>query len=254
MRIAFQRPFVLSFMLVTALTVCANAMAQFGGGKDQPANGTPIADEPKEMIVLTVWVLALGDSTEHAGDESKSHLGERIDNLPAEFGSLKDVREFTNHLKSAGRLRASRELRLVTLDGQTARAQVGANKPRVIATTVGKEGRTNSLAMEAIGTLVEARTRIDSEKNIQVQLDYSTSVLQKSDDIALDEPADRKPRMADFVVIHQLKTTARLKSGTAVIVQSDSTSGSDDKARDGQVELIILGGAVLPAAVKTIAD
>jgi hypothetical protein len=74
------------------------------------------------------------------------------------------------------------------------------------------------------------------------------SDLEKSNDVTLSEPAEGLPQLADFVVTHQFKTTARLKSGTAVIVHSDSMSGSVDKAHDGQVELIILGGAVLPAA------
>jgi hypothetical protein len=56
------------------------------------------------------------------------------------------------------------------------------------------------------------------------------------------KPAEGKTQFADEISNRQFKTAVKLKSGTAVVVQKDSTTGSPVKTSVGRSELIIVGG------------
>jgi type II secretory pathway component GspD/PulD (secretin) len=193
-----------------------------------------------------LWVVLVSDSPDSGKDGSKSNVEWRLHNLPTEFASMNDVRNLLNDLKDSGRLRSSREMRLVALDGQTARVQNGGDKPQVTGFNQTTFGRSNTITYRSLGTMVEVHPHIDSKKEIQVQLDYSKSDMEKSNDVPLMETPEGKTQFADAISTHQFKTAAKLKSGTAVVVQKDSTSGSPAKTSGGQTELIILGGVVGP--------
>ena len=105
-------------------------------------------------------------------------------------------------------------------------------------------GRMNSIMYRSVGTIIEARPRIDTEKHIQVQLDYEASDLAKAEDVPLSENNDGTSKLASNIFNRQLKTAAKFKNGGAAIVQSDSISGSADKSVKGQTVLIILGGSI----------
>jgi Flp pilus assembly secretin CpaC len=213
------------------------------GSSSAPATPT-VTDSAKDTVVLTVWDIAVSNSPENKKADEKANLTWRLDNLPTEFASLSSVHEFVDQLKDAGRLRSLRELRLVTLDGQNATVQVGANKPEVTGSNYSSRGgRANSVTFRQIGTTIDARPRIDSEKHLQIQFEYNMSDLQKSNDVALVDEGDGKALFADMIVTRQFKTTARLKNGTAAVIRCDSNTVSSDKSA-GQIELIILGGSI----------
>jgi Flp pilus assembly secretin CpaC len=214
----------------------------------QSSSATPMSDTPKPMLTLTLWVVTLAEPTGHVEDNSKAKLKDLLDKLPPEFHSLNEVRDFIKSLKAANRVRASRELRMITLDGQSATVQVGSDLPTIQGTSVSNRGRQNSLMYRSIGTIVDARPQIDSEKHIQVQLDYNMSDMAKSNDVALSEDNDGKSQFADVMIKRQFKTTVWLKNGCAVIAHCDASTGSADKSGDGQTELIIVGGAIANAA------
>jgi type II secretory pathway component GspD/PulD (secretin) len=150
-------------------------------------------------------------------------------------------------MRVAGLLGSEREVRMVTLDGQPVTAQIGRNQPRIVATASDpRAGRVNSLKMEQIGVMIKAVPQIDSEEQIQVSLEVSESGLEKSTDVVMTMPAEGNPLFADVVTTRQFNTTARVKSGSAVLVQHDAAHDSDDPSRD-MTELIILGAAVVEA-------
>jgi Flp pilus assembly secretin CpaC len=218
-----------------------------GAAVRQSHSATPLSDTAKPTLVLTMWVVTLAESAGHADDE-KAKLKERLNTLPPEFQSLNEVRDFIKSLKAANRVRSWRELRMITLDGQPAQLQVGSELPQIVGTSMSNRGRQNSLQYRSVGTMVEARPHIDSEKHIQVQLDYNMSDTAKSNDVALSEDNDGKSQFADVMIKRQFKTTVRLSNGSAVIAHCDASTGSADKSGDGLTELIIVGGTIAGAS------
>jgi type II secretory pathway component GspD/PulD (secretin) len=199
------------------------------------------------MLSLTIWAVTLAEPTGHSDDDSKAKSGEPSNNLPAEFHSMNEVRDFIQQLKKAKRVRSSRELRIITLDGQNAQVQVGSDSPQITSSSISNRGRQNAIMYRPLGTVVDVRPRIDSEKHIQIQLDYSLNDTAKSNDVAILEEPDGKSQFADVILHRQLKTMVRLQDGGAVVAHCDATTGWADKSGDGQTELIIIGGAIAKA-------
>ena len=134
---------------------------------------------------------------------------------------------------------------MLTLNGQPVTAQNGRNQPRIVAASSDpRAGRTNSLVMEPIGTMVELRPRIDDVRNIQVSVKIGESTIEKSTDVVMAEPVGGSPMFADVVNTRQFNTATSLKNKTAVLLQSIAVSGSDDDAGTETV-LIILGAAIV---------
>ena len=242
-----QKPLIIILGCTIAVTSPANhyALAQFGGGRDveEQAEENQLSDEPKVMIALSLWILTLSEPDEPAGDEPSTNVAERAANLPPIVGSVSRVRELLGRMRVAGLLRSERELRMVTLDGQSVTAQIGRNQSRIVAmATDPRGGRTNSIQIEPTGLKIDARPQLDSEGNIQVSVEIVESNLEKSTDVLIAAPADRSPVFADVVTTRQFSTTARLKSGDAVLLQSDASV--DDPSGD-KTALIILGAAVV---------
>jgi hypothetical protein len=91
-----------------------------------------------------------------------------------------------------------------------------------------------------MGTLVEIRPRIDAERDIQVSVKIGQSDMEKSTEVMLAEPADGSPTFADVITTRQFNTATSLKNNSAVLLQSVSSSDSDDEA-SSETELIIPG-------------
>ena len=102
----------------------------------------------------------------------------------------------------------------------------------------------NQLASESVGTMVELRPKIDSERNIQVGIKISESDIEKSTDVLMAEPVGGSPMFADVVNTRQFNTATSLKNNTAVLLQSIAVSGFADDD-DADTELIILGAAIV---------
>ena len=215
-------------------------------GRRMSADDAPLADSPQSQVVLSLWELTVSNSAKKPEADSKSNLAWQLQNLPTEFGTLNEVRDLVSRLKDAGRLQSSREVRFVAFDGQSAFLKVGADKPQIVGINQTNMGRMNSITYRSTGTVIEARPRIDTEKHIQVQLNYEASELAKADDVPISENNDGSSKSASSVVTRQLKTAAKFKNGGAAIVKFDSTSGSADKSIAGQTVLIILGGTTGP--------
>jgi hypothetical protein len=206
------------------------------------------SDSPKQIVALSVWVVTLSDVNVALDKDAKAQSGEDASSVPMEFRTWKEVRDLIARFKAAKRVRASRELRMMTVDGQSARLQCGIDHPQVTSTSVSNRGRQNALMYRQIGTVVDARPVVDTENRIQVQLDYNMSDSAKSNDVAVTEDADGKTQFADVMITRQVKTTVRLKNDTASLVQFDETSGTANRSGEAQIELIILGVSLLPAA------
>jgi hypothetical protein len=219
-----------------------------GRTSSEPVAEETRTDDPKESVMFTLWVLSLTNSNQLPADELRDKLTDKISNLPAVVGSIRDVRELIGKLQVAGLLRSAREFRLNALDGGSVSMQMGRNQPRVIATNVDPHaGRTNSLQLEPVGTIIELRPQIGSQLNIRVSVKFSQSEIEKSTDVIMAEPIEGTALYADVVTTRQLEATTSLKNDTAVLLQSAAATASKDGASNVELELMILGAAIVPA-------
>jgi hypothetical protein len=253
-------------------------LAQFGR-QDGSAELSvePATGQPSEMVAFTVWDVTIAEPSAPETDELVGKLIDKATSLPTVVGTADEVRDLIGRLKAASLLRKSREFRLLTTDGQTASTQSGSDRPSVIATQVspmgaGRGGRSrpnvelqatnpapapseppvpeqivsNSIQMRAVGTQVQLTPRIDSAGGIMVQFNYNSSDLERSPNVTLSEIPGRKPVMADSTTTCQIQSTLRLKSGTAVVVQSDTMRSVDGETPSGRTQLVILAASVQP--------
>ena len=240
--------------LLTAFIASPTAMAQSGGGRakqdatsqDVGTASLPVAptDEIRKSIAVTVWALTVSPSHSPEKDEPVGKLIAQAHDIPVVIGNRDEVRQLVDRFRVAGVLRKSREVRVMTLDGLAASAHSGSDQPRVTAVTITNFGRTNNTQYQPIGTVIQVAPRIDSTGMIQVSLTYHTSSMQKSKDVVLAEPTDGKAIMADLVRNEQATTTVRLKSGSAMLVKSDSTQETSDDS-DGLIQLVILSAEIV---------
>jgi type II/III secretion system protein len=240
-------PLVVLLALSISLACTANhrAVAQRGGRtEDERVAENRPSEQPKAMIALSVWILKLSASHEEADPELTATISAQTENLSPVIGTVSEVRELVARMRVAGLLGKERELRMVTVDGQPVTAQIGRNQPRIVGTSSDpRRGQVNSLKMEEIGVMIKAVPQIDSDEQIQVSLEIGESGFEKSTDVVIAMPAEGGPLFADVVTTRQFNTTARVKSGNAVLLQRDATRDSTDASRD-TTELIILGAAV----------
>jgi hypothetical protein len=224
-----------------------DALAQFRGRRDDEvkvAENRP-TERPKAMIALSIWILKLSESHEEADAELTVRIAAQAENLSPMVGSVSEVRELVKRMRVAGLLQSERELRMVALDGQQVTAQIGRNQPRIVATASDPaHGRMNSIKYEETGVLINASPQIDTEDFIQVSVEIGESDTEKSTDVAISMPLEGAPLYADVVTMRQFNTTARTKSGEAVVLKNDAVHESKDPAQD-TTELIILGAAIV---------
>jgi hypothetical protein len=217
---------------------------------NEPAAERMRTDDPKETIMFTLWVLSLTDLTKQPDDEKRSKLAKEISDLPAVVGSIRQVRELIAKVQVAGLLRSAREYRLSSLDGASVSIQTGRNQPRIIATTRDAQaGLTNTLQLEPVGTIIELQPRIGSELDILVNVKFNQSEMEKSTDVVMAEPVEGSALYADVVTTRQFEATTSLKSNTAVLLQSTTATTSQAEASDVEMELMILGAAIVPASL-----
>jgi hypothetical protein len=234
--------------------------------------------EPRDTISLNFWDLTISNSAGPESDELVGKLIDKANNLPTVIGTVDEVRDLISRLKAAGVMRKSREFRLLATNDQPVYAQSGASRPSVIASNFtpsasGRGGRratfeapapnptpaptpneptaselivTNSIQYREIGTVVEVIPRIDASGAVLAQFTYNASDIETSSDVPLAVIPGRKSTMADRIVTCQIRSTARLKSGTAVVVHTDSAHSTDGESSTGRTQLLILAASVQP--------
>ncbi|HEY3393046.1 MAG TPA: hypothetical protein VGK58_10085 [Lacipirellulaceae bacterium] len=238
-------------VLISTLAVVSSAnqhaIAQFGSGRDddeQVVENRP-SEQPKAMIALTLWILKLSESHEEADPELTAKLAQRAENLSPVVGSISDVRELVGQMRVAGMLHTEREFRLVTLVGGTLEHQTGLHQPRIVATAIDpQQGQTNAIKYEPTGIKIKARAEIDAEGYVEASLEISESNVVKSEDVLIAISGEGGPLFADIITSREFSSTARVKNGGAVLLQSDSVIDTADPSRDAK-QLIILGAAVV---------
>jgi hypothetical protein len=219
-------------------------------GSTQTNLEAALDDSAVDVVAMNVWVLTVSATGTSAGgqlgNEPIADLVARAKGLPVTLGSRDDVRDWISKLQVAGVLERVREFRLTAVSGQSASVQNGETIPQVTSTSQTEFGRVNSLQMTSVGTIVQVQPRIDAEGQLKVAINYSSSSLEKSNEVALSESRDGSNRMmASRVVNQQYQSTVRLKTGAAALVNSDTTSQLAGDSAGVRMQLVILAAEIV---------
>jgi hypothetical protein len=220
---------------------------QRGSGTTPPA--PPNTNEPTQIIQFHVWVLSIDAPRDKTADQLVAALAETAGDMPQTIGTIPKVRELIGKLSIAGILQRSREFRFSAATGQPAHIESGAQDPMITSTQGNPAitgGRTNSYQFRPVGTVIQATPQLDPAGNIHVNLSYTSSSMQPSmPPVIISEESNGKTLSIPRIVNQSFRSTVRLRSGNAVLVQSDTTTDAVGGA-GMRAQLLILGAVVVP--------
>jgi hypothetical protein len=231
-----------------------SAVAQRGaagsGSRDanSPGPDEPFANEAKDAVVVHVWLLIISATKEQRADSRIGDLVARATNLPPVVGTLGDLRAWIGKLEAAGVIERLREVRVMALDGQSGQVFAGETAASITGTTTNMGIRSNNIRQFDIGTQVNVLPHIAKDGALQIRFVYNTSDIEKMPDVVIQEEADGNRVLADRITHRTTNAAVRLKSGTAVVVQSDTSTRAWGQVAAGvRIEMILLGATVVPA-------
>jgi hypothetical protein len=212
----------------------------------QPVDPPPVAP-PQGIIAVQLWDVTLHADESQLADATAAELAARVARLPVVVDSRDVVRELIARLKAAGLVEQCREVRMSIIDGQTGTVQTSAREPQVTSTAVNAQGeRTNVINYLSAGTSVSISPKLEADGVILVRLEISDNEIEKSPEVAVAETEVGRQILADRIVNRQVSTIVRVRSGAAVLVQSESTE-ADGAGAGFRAKLILLGALATPA-------
>lgn len=216
------RCLIVAWGLVLSAVAGATAQDVVPGAPVPVPEPRDIFPPPGKLVVVEVTIIELADRVDRAGREPMDKLLARIEQL-----------------ESDGKLRAQSRFKLTTVEHDEAKAQFSEMKHVVSSRTSsptmsrgtpapGGSGRatpsgfnTVSYVQQNFGTLVTARTRVETSGTILVQFN-----LERSYPVEETEPADgTAPAPAGYQTM-TCKSTLRVRDGGTVLADSRAvTSG-----------------------------
>jgi type II secretory pathway component GspD/PulD (secretin) len=136
-------------------------------------------------------------------------------------GPAAEVAKRLAEMEKQGQLNVVHRMRLATVDGQTALAQLGERRPRVTGSTAfgGGRGMANSVSFESVGTLVNILPHVQGDDAVTMKLivEKSGPRLRADSPVIADAPGGEKVR-AESTGTLTLQTVVRLASGKTAVV------------------------------------
>ncbi|MEX2315943.1 MAG: hypothetical protein WD669_02255 [Pirellulales bacterium] len=216
-----------------------------------PPLEVPHSTEPRDLIALNLWVLTVEAPRDKAAEDLTASLLARSNDLPLVIGTRDDVRVLVGKLTVAGLLARSREFRVIALNGQPVSIQSGGNQPRIVVARGGGQGGggggMNQVQYQSVGTNISFLPRVVAGGNVDVQLYLTTNEQEEARNVPVAVGPDGNPITATRTTNQQLQTTARVKAGAAVLVQSDALADPGNELSSIRTQLIILGATIVPA-------
>lgn len=220
--------------------------AQRNRNDDEAWLAAQAAGEFNPLVAVNVWALTISVSKEQLADELVAGLAEKVRNLPVVIDSRGVVRELIDKLRVAGLVQHAHEYRLTTAHDESATVQIGAREPQVTSRTLGARGRSNAINYLSAGTTIEAGASVQADGTILIRLEYSASDVEKAQGVPIFESEEGERVLADRILNYQMNTTVHVRSGTAVVIQSDSSTEMEGDAPVERIQLLILAAAVVP--------
>jgi hypothetical protein len=223
--------------ILLAIASCAAPLRAQFGVQDAPEEtvDVDVADaeeaiedrtEPKKpdaksaIIQLDVWMLTL------SADAEDDLLATASEPLADREEAMARVRK----LQDSGAASRSHHFMATTLENEKLIVQFGAREPRVQATNITQFGKTHSLIYEPVGTMLQARARVDDVSRVLLEMQLESSHLEDSG-VAMFEPKEDEPVKAPQIAQRTYHSSLACPSGGAVVaLSSESQSGSEPSA------------------------
>jgi type II secretory pathway component GspD/PulD (secretin) len=143
-------------------------------------------------------------------------------------GDTAEIAERVAALEKQGKLSIVQRFRLTTVDGQSAVAQQGENRPRVTSVAMtSRGGPQNSLQYQQIGSLVSVDPTV-TDDSILLKLTVERSgIVTRPDAAILAEPPMGDKIRAESTTTLRLQSTLQLTSGQTRLLAG--ISGNDER-------------------------
>lgn len=210
-----------------AKTVRSSAEVQ---ARPHPAPVKQFDGQP-DMVMVQALIVTVSFGEAKGGDGPKSPAGFLADALAekinAEGGAKRTpISALTTALDGLLKEKAKTAsietltgLELVTVAGQTAFVQIGQRKPRTTGVAISQRGRSNSVQMENVGTIVQITPQVVPDGSLVVAVDIERSDLGPEAEgkviATLEDGSEIRSPQIDTLTA---KTTVTAANGQAVVV------------------------------------
>ncbi len=134
------------------------------------------------------------------------------------------------------------EAQLTTLDNQPAHLQVGRREPTINSVTMTQAGRTNSLTVQNLGTMINLTPRVSPDGTVTMLIDVEDSRFAPAEEgVAIYSPSQGEPIRAPAMDSVTAKTTLRLRNGKTAVL-----AGMVRQPKSGKQRVILVTPHVSP--------
>ncbi len=197
-------------LLCTLVAVTCSATlshAQVGSGDTAADKGEP--GKSLAVIQLDAWMVTL---SREAGDDVINSASAPLDDRGA-------VVDRILKMEKSGTILRSHHFMATTLEGQEVVVRMGRREPRVQAVTMTQFGVSQSLVYESVGTILNARSRLENDSLVALEMQLETSYLEESK-AAIHVTKEGQAVNAPQVVQRTFHSTLACPSGGAVVAMS----------------------------------
>jgi type II secretory pathway component GspD/PulD (secretin) len=165
-------------------------------------------DQPLLQVRMHVVLLKL------MGKEENDSGGEHVTELPKG-----DMEQILSELKKVGEVKVIARSQLRLLDNEPGLLQLGGRIPHVTSTTTSSRGRTNSVSIENVGTVIQATCRVSDSEKIAIQFELESSLVGDRDEgVVVAESQNAGPIVSPVIETVSVQTTIIATSGVPVIL------------------------------------
>ena len=131
---------------------------------------------------------------------------------------------------------------LATLDNQPAFVQVGRREPRITGVTINNAGRTNSITLDNVGTIMKFTPHVLADHSVNVQLDVADSRYGPMDEgVVVAAPTNGEPVRSPVIENTETNSTVHIANGETVVLSDVVRTPKTEKPR-----VILVTAHVLP--------
>ena len=197
-------------------------------GPRVPATPPRQFDRQPEMVTVQALIVTVSFGESEGAESTAGSVAESLTKkINAEMGVERTpmsalTKALDDVLKEKGKTATIQDLtglELATIAGQPAFVQIGHRKPRIVGATFSSRGRTNSVNMEDVGTIVQVTPQIAGDGSLVMEVDIERSDLGPEAEgmviAATEEGSEIRSPQIDTMVA---KTTVAAASGQAVLI------------------------------------
>jgi type II secretory pathway component GspD/PulD (secretin) len=131
---------------------------------------------------------------------------------------------------------------LTTLDSQPAHIQVGRREPRITGVNMSQVGRSNTITLENVGTILKFTPRVGADRVVTLELNVEDSRLGPAEEGAVVvAPTQGEVIRSPVIDTLSVQTTLRIPDGQTVVL-----GGMARQAKAGKQRVILVTPHVLP--------